>query len=65
MKHNDGIGIKWAKKTLAYGYQADNKNPNVTTAKVWNQKAAVFEVVELSSEKTFKFKGGWRGDMIK
>jgi hypothetical protein len=65
MQRQSGIGKKWAEDILKRGYQADNKNPNVTKAKIWNQKAAVFEEIELSSDNSFKFKGRWRGDMIK
>jgi len=65
MQSNRGIGIKWAKQILAGGYQKDNQNPNKTKAKIWNQKAAVFEEIELSSCNTKKYKQNWRGDMIK
>ena len=65
MQSNAGIGIKWAKQILAGGYQKDNQNPNKTKAKIWNQKAAVFEEIELSSDNSYKFKGKWRGDMVR
>lgn len=65
MQRSDGIGKDWANKVLKHGYQSDNKEPNKTKAKIWNQKAAVFEEIEFSSDSTFKFKGKWRGDMIK
>lgn len=65
MQSRNGIGIAWAKTVLSRGYQSDNKNPNKTKAKIWNSKAAVFEEIELSSDNSYKFKGKWRGDMIK
>lgn len=65
MQSKNGIGKEWANEILKRGYVADNKEPNKTKAKIWNQKAAVFETIELTTGNTFKFKGGWRGDMIK
>lgn len=65
MQRRDGIGKYWANKVLKHGYQSYNKEPNKTKAKIWNQKAEVFEEIELSSDTIFKFKNKCREGMIK
>ena len=63
MQHRNGIGLHWAKTVLNHGYESDNKNPMITKAKVWNQKAQVFEEIEIqlgltkSREKSIRWNG--------
>lgn len=67
MQSNRGISKEWANSVLQNGYQSDNKEPNKTKAKIWNQKAAVFETIEFDLGLT-KAKVGtvrWNGRKVK
>lgn len=51
MQDNRSIGKDWANKILADGYEADNKNPSVTYAKVWNKETGKWKKIKLGPTK--------------
>lgn len=56
MKSTSAIGKEWAKSILEQGYTRDNRNTDVTYAKVWNRETGKFKTVKLTAETTLKHK---------
>ncbi len=65
MQSRDAIGKDWANKVLSQGYQSDNKNPSVTTARVWDKKTNKFKTITIKPGDNPMNKMHWRGDMLK
>jgi len=66
MQDNRSVGKDWAKDILANGYQTDNKNPSVTTARIWNKKTKKFKTITIKpGDNAVQHKQTWRGDIIK
>ena len=65
MQDNRSVGKDWAKAILANGYEADKRNPSVTTAKVWNKKTKKFKTITIKAGDNLMNKMNWRGDMIR
>jgi len=76
MSDQRSIGKDWAKQILAQGYQADNRDPMTTKAKVWdkNKKKMVEITIEIGPDENAKrgYRGyfldkspKWRGDLLR
>jgi hypothetical protein len=76
MSRFGALSKEWANRILAKGYVGDKKNPNVTTARIWNQATQQMETITISSDDKVGTKkcvgrpyykeehGKWRGNMI-
>ena len=61
----NGIGLDWANKILAMGYDRDKREPMKTKAKVLDKTTGKMKRIVINVGDRPMGKCHWRGDMLK